>query len=247
LRLIRSVELRNNVYSHAIATTTLQFGGKKKHPFLHLTQVCKQIRAEFRPFYMRTSVADMAYHHLAPYLDAFFPGWNERGVPKERWTADIFVHYTTDSLRVDASLLSFIQLLVTAPNVHISIYHAPFSRQSQLQELFKRREQWTDLVLDGTIEDVSWAPTIALGDDEEFIQDPDPGAFCMRLKKQYDAPWIEYHPEGADITDEAEAVKFVEDLGFARKMNDDDLCVWMELQSDVGVDVSSYRKVIDVP
>jgi hypothetical protein len=247
LRLTDCVELRNHVYSHTVEVTTLGFGEKKKYLFLHLTQACKQIREEFRPVYMRTSVADMGLPHLLPYLDAFLPGWNERDVQKEDWTADIWVHYTTDFLHIHGSLLPLIQLLVTAPKLHISVYHNPFRKQTQLHEIFKRsKTQWADFVLDGSIEDVNWTPAADLGEEEEFIRDPEQGAFCVRLKKHYDAPWIEYHPEGADISDDAEAVKFLENLGFARKMNAEDLPVWVELQSDVGMDVSSYRKVIDV-
>jgi hypothetical protein len=67
------------------------------------------------------------------------------------------------------------------------------------------------------MEDVRYSPISPLWEDEDFIQKEDSDAFTVRLKKHYDIPWIEYGPEEADISEDAEAVKFIEKLGFARE------------------------------
>lgn len=63
------LELRNHVYSYATDP-----GGPRLY-YLHLTQVCRQLRSEFRPHYLSNTWMEEHIQGIQGYLDAMVPQW----------------------------------------------------------------------------------------------------------------------------------------------------------------------------
>jgi hypothetical protein len=83
-------ELRLQVYSYAI---DFESDPSEATSFVHVTQTCRQIRAESRPLYMAApnSHLNLQHHELECYLDTFLPGSNLPEIDKSKFIANIIL------------------------------------------------------------------------------------------------------------------------------------------------------------
>ena len=75
---MNSTELHNYIYGHATESE------RRKLSYLGLTQVCRQVRNEFRPVYMNNTCDDMYGNEIAAYLDVFHSEWPKHDVSEDK-------------------------------------------------------------------------------------------------------------------------------------------------------------------
>jgi hypothetical protein len=116
-----------------------------------------------------------------------------------------------------------------------------------IQNLFDSAPTWAGVIRDGTVEDITYTHT-AWADCDGPNTEYEPSAFQITLKPVYQAPWIEYWPEGVEISDLKGALEFLRGLGFEKRVGDGWsegwYEVWIILQSDVDMEAKSWRKVL---
>lgn len=111
--------------------------------FLHLTQVCRQIRAEYRPIYLsgKISAMRMAGEHLVSYLDVFYPGWTDSNSQIDM-VGNIFITYVDELIFDGIDLLPLSRLLAAAPNMHITMMGDAQYEGQYIQSWFLNRKKW---------------------------------------------------------------------------------------------------------
>jgi hypothetical protein len=89
--------------------------------FLHLTQICPQNRAEYRPFYLsgKISAMRMASKYPVSYLDVVFPGWTDSSSQIDM-VSNILITYANELIYHGIDLLPLSRLLAAAPNMHVA-------------------------------------------------------------------------------------------------------------------------------
>jgi hypothetical protein len=211
--------------------------------FLHLTQVCRQLRNEYRPIYLGpTNPIGMPSDRLLLFFDTFYPGWNDPGIDKSKMSGNIRIINLVIWHMEGASLLPFIRLLAAAPGLTISFCDVDSGLwQHQLQELFKNSSAWAGW-LHG-VERVSFVSNLdhkigGLGDINEFQ---------VSFRADFQLPWVDYEgDEDGDITIvEDRAGAFFKDFGFFEEPRFDmDYSLWVRTQTEMGEGHTSWHCVI---
>lgn len=91
-----------------------------KPQYLSLTHVCCQVRAEFRPLYMRHVTFTLGDKHLKTYLDPFLPAWNSSR-PATELVTNIIVSAVRFWSKDRIDVLPYLRLNALAPNVNITL------------------------------------------------------------------------------------------------------------------------------
>jgi hypothetical protein len=113
--------------------------------FLHLTQVNKEVRKEFRNLYLNSNPARLPQKDVYPYLDRFYSGWSVEETEKSHHVGLIVI--TNDTGRIQAisvNLLMLFQFIGKAAGVQVSC-EVPVQDeivQVQLQARAAQRERW---------------------------------------------------------------------------------------------------------
>lgn len=141
-------ELHNSIYEHFLHLNSTE------RDFLHLTQVCRQIRSELRPLYMDTrSWIDLKACQAAQYLDAFLPGW---GSPSTDQTASRPFTFIAIRLRCAGPRWSSIDPsdypLLTLPDVQVKLVttYSPY-RGDRLRNLAYQWGTVASILFDGVM------------------------------------------------------------------------------------------------
>jgi hypothetical protein len=156
---------------------------------------------------------------LTSYLDTFLPGWKKCEYRNDELSAHVRIIDLKSWINNGLALFPFIRFLATAPNVHISIVRNqsfPVQEQEMIQYLFASADTWTEVLFNGTVEDISYQSAAVVyedGPDTELR----PSAFHIVLRKNYEAPWIEHWPEGAEINDYEGALEFLRGWGLTER------------------------------
>jgi hypothetical protein len=104
--------MRNRVYEHTI--------GEGNHDYISFTQVCQQIRAEYRPIFLRHhSTFYMDHQRFDFWLHTFHPGWNDPNMNKASITAHMCIHDIGHWLSDGFSFLPLLRLCTEAPDFQI--------------------------------------------------------------------------------------------------------------------------------
>jgi hypothetical protein len=265
MKLIVATELRNRVYSYAYDNNSGRcletWGGDytssmtcsewddaqrelsdlleddtNELSFLHLTQVCRQIRAEFRPIYLSGKVSAMrlADHRLRPYLDAFYPGWNDQDEERGHFIGNILiVEIENDDgddewLWTGVCLTPFFEFLAAAPAMHITFQDTSTCEVQQFIELFRLKRQWAKYI--DAIDDIS------LNRQSKLLGNDVLPEFHLLFKHDYELSWVDYGQGGNDeiIIDTDAADRFMDTLGFIERDMGAAFAFYVGAQSRIG-------------
>jgi hypothetical protein len=234
-------ELRLHVYSYAI---DLESDPSEEASFVHLTQTCRQIRAEFRPIYMAApnSHLNLQHHELEGYLDAFLSGWNLPEIDKSGFMANIVLVNGVDwrkfanfSPTKPSLIVPLLQLLASAPQVHITTHYDDgfWFEEGLMQSIFDCRTEWGRLFENDVIEDIKYH-------DNHHMRPRQCPKVQIQLKRNFVAPWVK---NGAEVVDHVGAVEFVQKLGFTEELCKPAFNVFMGFQNDAGESSRPYRVI----
>jgi hypothetical protein len=198
------------VYSYAI---DLESDPSEATSSVHLTQTCRQIRAEFRPIYMAAPNRHLNLQHyeLEVYLDTFLPGWNLPEIDKSNFIANIVLVNGVDwrkfanfSPTKPSLIVPLLQLLASAPQVYTTTHYDDgfWFEEGLAQSIFNCRAAWAKLFANDVIEDIKYH-------DNHHMRPRQFPKVQIQLKRNFVAPWVENGASSAEVVSHAGAVEFV--------------------------------------
>ncbi|KAK3208917.1 hypothetical protein GRF29_69g138603 [Pseudopithomyces chartarum] len=188
-------EIRNKIYGIIIRTTRREFptsSFSKEHqpgrrttrprlehkapiPYLNLIHSCRQIRAEFRPLWMKTHQITLGNAHK--YIRTFFPPRPKKDIQYYNVRGHLKVYIRFDDIE-GRDILPLIKQSFNFPKRKIELTHGPSVQASWVDGLKRlirnRNPEWSRLVrapLLGALDDTEWIFTLewerGFGGDED--------------------------------------------------------------------------------
>jgi hypothetical protein len=195
--LILFAELRNRIYTYTF--NVIKKSGCDPDKYLALTQVCQQIRAEFRPIFLSCPLRALYVRHCVPWLHAFLPGWDDPSVDKADFTANLHASHVAGCLSDGIFFVAFLRLYIEAPHVNVHIGRDGMGERAM--SMLRCKDEWAKLLRDGHV-----AAVVRMRVSKKER------SFRIVLTRDFTASWLTTGPEGEKHIDER-ATRFVSNLG----------------------------------
>jgi hypothetical protein len=142
-------ELRNRIYGHFIDLDRNVIYRERQS--LPLTQVCQQIRAEFRPIFLRYPTDSIRECGTCiSWLHAFLPGWDDPTVDKANFIANLAASEAFECIEDGISFIPFLRLYIEAPHVEVYVDQIWADRKGkQLMAMIRCKDEWARLLRHG--------------------------------------------------------------------------------------------------
>jgi hypothetical protein len=192
-----SVELRNLTYTRTF--DVIKKSDCELDEYLALTQVCQQIRAEFRPIFLSYPLRASYVRRCVPWLHALLPGWDDPSVDKADFTANLHASHVAECLSDGISFVAFLRLYIEAPHVNVHIGRDGMGERAM--SMLRCKAEWAELLRNGHVAAIVRMRVSKRG-----------WAFRIVLARDFTASWLITGPEGEKHIDNR-ATRFVNNLG----------------------------------